>query len=54
MRPQPLIAVRDVEASSQSYQRLLGCQSAHGDLPQTPVDNVIALVEAVHEMGRRQ
>src|SRR5262245_19901301 len=30
MRPQPLIAVSDVEASSRWYQRLLGCQSAHG------------------------
>ena len=30
LRPQPLIAVRDVEASSQWYQHLLGCQSAHG------------------------
>jgi Uncharacterized protein conserved in bacteria len=30
MRPQPLIAVTDVEASSQWYQRLLGCKSAHG------------------------
>src|SRR3954452_17146925 len=30
MRPQPLIAVRDVEASSRWYQRLLGCRSAHG------------------------
>ena len=30
MRPQPLIAVLDVEASSRWYQRLLGCQSAHG------------------------
>jgi len=30
MRPQPLIAVTDVEASSQWYQRLLGCRSAHG------------------------
>ena len=29
-RPQPLIAVHDVEASSRWYQRLLGCQSAHG------------------------
>jgi catechol 2,3-dioxygenase-like lactoylglutathione lyase family enzyme len=29
MRPQPLIAVSDVEASSRWYQRLLGCQSAH-------------------------
>jgi hypothetical protein len=30
MRPQPLICVRDVEASSRWYQCLLGCQSAHG------------------------
>jgi catechol 2,3-dioxygenase-like lactoylglutathione lyase family enzyme len=29
MRPQPLIAVTDVEASSRWYQRLLGCESAH-------------------------
>ena len=30
MRPQPLIAVRDVEASSRWYQRQLGCRSGHG------------------------
>jgi predicted enzyme related to lactoylglutathione lyase len=30
MRPQPLIAVTDVEASSRCYQRLLDCTSAHG------------------------
>ncbi len=30
MRPQPLIAVADVEASSRFYQRLLGARSAHG------------------------
>jgi len=30
MRPQPLIAVRDVEASSRWYQRLLDCRSGHG------------------------
>jgi catechol 2,3-dioxygenase-like lactoylglutathione lyase family enzyme len=30
MHSQPLICVRDVEASSRWYQRLLGCQSAHG------------------------
>jgi catechol 2,3-dioxygenase-like lactoylglutathione lyase family enzyme len=30
MRPQPLIAVDDVEASSRWYQRLLGCRSDHG------------------------
>jgi catechol 2,3-dioxygenase-like lactoylglutathione lyase family enzyme len=30
MRVQPLIAVRDVEASSRWYQSLLGCKSGHG------------------------
>ncbi|RST31369.1 VOC family protein [Sphingomonas ginkgonis] len=30
MRPQPLIAVTDVEASSRWYQQLLGCRSDHG------------------------
>ena len=30
MRPQPLIAVTDVEASSRWYQQLLGCRSGHG------------------------
>lgn len=30
MRPQPLVAVTDVEASSKWYQRLLGCRSDHG------------------------
>ncbi len=30
MKPQPLIAVADVEASSRWYQKLLGCRSGHG------------------------
>src|SRR5579872_1045614 len=30
MRPQPLICVTDVEASSRWYQRLLRCRGAHG------------------------
>jgi catechol 2,3-dioxygenase-like lactoylglutathione lyase family enzyme len=30
MRPQPLICVGDVEASSRWYQALLGARSAHG------------------------
>ena len=30
MRPQPLICVRDVEASSRWYRHLLRCDSAHG------------------------
>ena len=30
MRPQPMLVVRDVEASSLWYQQVLGCISAHG------------------------
>jgi predicted enzyme related to lactoylglutathione lyase len=30
MRPQPLIVVKDIAASSRFYERLLGCKSAHG------------------------
>jgi predicted enzyme related to lactoylglutathione lyase len=30
MRPQPLLAVGDVEATSRWYQQLLGCTSGHG------------------------
>ncbi|RKH41259.1 VOC family protein [Corallococcus sicarius] len=30
VRAQPLLAVRDVAASSRWYQQLLGCESAHG------------------------
>jgi len=30
MKPQPLIAVKDVAASSRWYQKLLGCTSGHG------------------------
>ncbi len=30
MRPQPLLAVHDVEATSRWYQQLLGCKSDHG------------------------
>jgi hypothetical protein len=30
MRPQPLLCVKDVEATSRWYQRLLGCKSEHG------------------------
>jgi len=45
MRPQPLIAVHDVEASSQWYQQLFGCQSAHGgpNYERLVVDGVLVL-----------
>ncbi len=45
MRPQPLIAVTDVEASSLWYQRLLGCRSNHGgrEYEQLVFDNRLVL-----------
>ena len=45
MRPQPLIAVTDVEASSSWYQQLLGCTSAHGgsDYERLEKDGVLVM-----------
>ncbi|MFL6233359.1 MAG: VOC family protein [Thermoanaerobaculia bacterium] len=45
MRPQPLIAVSDVEASSRWYQQLLGCTSAHGgsDYERLEKDGVLVM-----------
>ena len=47
-RPQPLIAVTDVEASSRWYQRLLGCQSAHGGPDYERLTSGGALVLQLH------
>jgi catechol 2,3-dioxygenase-like lactoylglutathione lyase family enzyme len=58
MHPQPLIAVTDVEASSRWYQRLLGCQSAHGgaEYERLVSDGVLILqlhsFEVEHHHGR--
>ena len=45
VQPQPLIAVRDVEASSRWYQDLLGLQSDHGgpDYERVLADGVLVL-----------
>ena len=48
MRPQPLIAVTDVEASSRWYQRLLGCQSAHGGAEYERLVSSGALILQLH------
>jgi catechol 2,3-dioxygenase-like lactoylglutathione lyase family enzyme len=48
MRPQPLIAVTDVEASSQWYQRLLVCQSGHGGAEYERLISKGALVLQLH------
>ena len=51
MRPQPLICVHDVEASSRWYQRLLGCRSAHGGPEyERLVDDFDAAVARAEEM----
>ncbi|HKB03451.1 MAG TPA: VOC family protein [Gemmataceae bacterium] len=51
MRPQPLIAVTDVEASSRWYQRLLGCASAHGGPEYERLVRNGALVLQLHRFG---
>ncbi len=48
MRPQPLISVRDVEASSRWYQCLLGCQSAHGGAAYERLESDGTLVLQLH------
>lgn len=51
MRPQPLICVRDVEASSRWYQRLLGCQSAHGGTEYERLVSEGVLILQLHHFG---
>jgi catechol 2,3-dioxygenase-like lactoylglutathione lyase family enzyme len=48
MRPQPLIAVSDVEASSRWYQCLLGCESAHGGPEYERLESKGVLVLQLH------
>ena len=48
MRPQPLIAVADVEATSRWYQLLLGCQSAHGGQEYERLENNGSLIMQLH------
>ncbi|MCW5559675.1 MAG: VOC family protein [Verrucomicrobiae bacterium] len=48
MRPQPLICVQDVEASSRWYQRLLGCRSAHGGPHYERLETLSGLVLQLH------
>ena len=51
MRPQPLIAVTDVEASSRWYQRLLGCESGHGGPEYERLFANGALILQLHKFG---
>ena len=48
MRPQPLIPVTDVEASSRWYQKLLGCRSAHGGSEYERLESNGQLVMQLH------
>jgi catechol 2,3-dioxygenase-like lactoylglutathione lyase family enzyme len=48
MHPQPLICVRDVEASSRWYQRLLDLQSAHGGREYERLESRGCLVLQLH------
>jgi catechol 2,3-dioxygenase-like lactoylglutathione lyase family enzyme len=49
MRPQPLLAVKDVEASSRWYQQLLGCQSAHGGTEYERLEDDGRLIMQLHD-----
>ena len=51
MRPQPLIAVTDVEASSRWYQRLPGCRSDHGGSQYERLVSNGQLVLQLHSFG---
>jgi ketosteroid isomerase-like protein/catechol 2,3-dioxygenase-like lactoylglutathione lyase family enzyme len=48
---QPLICVHDVEASSRWYQRLLGCQSAHGGAEYERLVRNEALILQLHSFA---
>ncbi|HZX26144.1 MAG TPA: VOC family protein [Telluria sp.] len=48
VRLSPLICVRDVEASSRWYQRLLGCTSGHGGQEYERLDSEGELVLQLH------
>jgi len=51
MRPQPLIAVTDVEASSAWYQRLLNCRSDHGGKEYERLVHDGVLILQLHHFG---
>lgn len=51
MRPQPLIAVTNVEESSLWYRNLLGCQSAHGGAEYERLVSDGRLVLQLHRFG---
>ena len=54
MLPQPLIAVRDVEASSRWYQRLLDCKSGHGGRSYEVLVNGAEVLLQLHAWGDPQ
>jgi catechol 2,3-dioxygenase-like lactoylglutathione lyase family enzyme len=49
MYAQPLIAVRDVQASSRWYQAVLGCESGHGGLDYERIIHKGRLILQLHQ-----
>ena len=58
----PMVLIADRDEIRRQVRAILECADGrpghifnlgHGILPDTPVDNVIAMVEMVHEMSRR-
>lgn len=56
IRPEIIIAVKDVEKSSQWYQRLLGCEGRHGgptfEILADPEDDTVVL--CLHKWGAHE
>lgn len=56
IRPEIIIAVKDVEASSRWYQQLLGCESRHGggvfEILADPEDGTVVL--CLHKWGAHE
>ncbi|HST17032.1 MAG TPA: hypothetical protein VLK36_05140 [Gaiellaceae bacterium] len=53
--PQPMLVVRDVEASSRFYQQVLGTESGHGgsDYEQIVTDGYLVVLAGPSEYRRR-
>ncbi len=51
MKPQPLIAVADVEAASRWYQQLLGCRGDHGGPEYERLIDGDQLIMQLHHWG---
>ena len=54
IRSEPIIAVKNVPESSQFYQNLLGCDSAHGGATFEMLTNENVVVLCLHKWGEHE